>query len=936
MRTVLLALGLSTAVGLAAAHGAPAAKDGADDPFYKGLQERGLKSLMEFYLKQESAAGGQAQSESKLMLAALEVKKAAQGKTIGERDAIFKKAYGLYLEAIADMQADLGKVPADKWQEQATLRQKIIQTRMSLANTIFGQWLRTDLDLLEVTDRRGGDRKRATEQLEKAKTQFTTALQETNQWLSEIDRLQGADRDRLVNAGYEARLRSTRREAEYNDAWVRYYYAWLLPKDYKAPAGERSRSDLLRDAIGTFETYTKFDDKVTAKWFAYLVIGLAHRELGEYENALTALQQAGGPNAPEVLKIRVIFERALVLLKKGDFKGARKAIDDGRQLFGEAKFNQNTYGLGIPLLEAESYVRQAKADSNEDLRKKGVEIFQTVSARGGAWTVAVGGLLNDLLGIQAKPEDMEPIQLWILAGQTLEDAQKDKKEGHAKDAKEKFAKAADLYKVYSTKVKPDHPNYAEALYTMGACLVELGRGDEAVDAFRQVAEDFPKYKFAKYAAGLVVSITGTVFDKGQTEENRQKYEDALKWYVEKWLEADPDQRYFYALILYRGKKYPEAAAEFRKVPDASEYYVDARYWVTLCRLESFREKTVPTRDPKVIIPEAREVAKELRDFAAYALKAKGLAAEKQKTVRDWALAALVTAVDIYLYPEVGLPEDALAVLAQVEKDFELPDAMRGKILKQRIDALQRLNRLAEAQQVLDQYLAVAPKDEVGPVLRGLFGAVIEDVKRLVGIDREAARAKVAGAEKVGERLRKWLEANGGETKTAQIENVRFDLAALYMAIEDYERALTLYEEIIGTAFPPPEPLKIDGIRGLAFCYEAKADASRDAAQAAEAKAAASRYAAQAAVYYDKALNYWRLLREVEESGVTGEKDKQPLWLYRYHVYYCTFKLGKKAEVKEGLSSLEITSKPVPLGGNDPVLQKKFTDLKIEVMAAGRK
>jgi len=201
------------------------------------------------------------------------------------------------------------------------------------------------------------------------------------------------------------------------------------------------------------------------------------------------------------------------------------------------------------------------------------------------------------------------------------------------------------------------------------------------------------------------------------------------------------------------------------------------------------------------------------------------------------------------------------------------------------------------------------------VLRGLFQAVIEDVRRLVGIDKQAAAAKVAGAEKLGERLRKWLETGGGETKATQIENVQYDLAELDMAIADYDRAVGLYEAIVGTAFPPPEPLRIEGIFGLARCYEALADKNRDAKQAE--------------TLYNKAFGYWKLLLDVE-SGTVKDKDVQRIWLYRYHSYRCMAKVGKKDEVREGLKYLEVISKPQPLGGNDPVLQKKFTDLKAEV------
>jgi len=917
-----------------------------EDPFYKGLQDRGLKSLMDAYLKEGASSTptptvgptATAAAGSKLALANQTAQRAQAEKLIGDRENFFKKAAGEYAQAIDEMKVSLAKMAGEKTPEKgkadpkSELRLQIVQTRMTLAGMIFMNWLGPDLDILEVSDRRAGDRNRAAERLKEAKTQFGTALEEASQWLSEIDRLPDAERGKVVNAGYEAKLKNIRREAEFNDAWLRYYYAWILPKDYKPAGGEKTRQQLLKDAISTFQGYTALPDKVSAKWFAYLVIGLCHRELGQYPDSISALNEAGGAKsqAPESLKIRIVFEQALALLRKGDLKEARTVIDNGRGLYGEAKITAVTpYGPALPLLEAESYILESKAkDNNEELKAKGMKIFQEMNARGSAWAVAVGGVLAALVGDAGKPEEMEPILVWNLANKNLNEAQ-------ASKDKAKYEEALRLYKLYCTKVKPEDPNYVGALYSSAACLLTLERSTEAAPVFKDVAERFPKYAYAKNAAVLVLSTLAKAYDQTPTEEVRQQYEDALAWFVGKWFEIDPEQQYFYAFILYKGQKFQQAVEQFRKVPETSEHYIDARYWIPLCRMENFRDKTLATHDAKLILPEARDVTQSLRDFAAYSQTAKVLdpklpedadkeakakaekdKAEKEKTVKEWGRTALLAAADILLYPEMTKNEaqEALKVIDQVEKAYTLTDDEKGQILNLRINAYQKVGELDKALAVLQQFLKGAKPDEAGQVLSGLFEAIVADVKRLIIPDKKAAALKVEAAEKLGDQYIEWLQANGGSDKANMIEQSRYNVSELYLATEDYERALKIYREIVGEAYPPPEPLKVPGVFGLARSYEALGDKAADAKQAEP--------------QYTKAFNYWKVLADAE-SGQGKEKNLGRIWLYRYHMYWCQYKLGKKDEVRAGLKALKIMSNASkePVGGKDILLQRKFTELE---------
>jgi len=908
-RTVCRALCLWAVL---AATATVAAQDG--DPFYRGLQERGLKSLMEAYEKGEGPEAGEADVAARSLAAqaALEAEKAARRQTAAERDPLFEKSRRLYEEAIAEAEETLAKIPADQREARAEQKLQILNWRIGLGKMIFQNWLRNDLDLMEVTDRRAGNRQKATRLLKMAKEQYRTALRGITEWLAEIDR----DTQHKGKYLLQRKLKDLRRDAKYKTAWIIYYHVWGLPEDWEPAEGERSRKDLLNDAITAFQGYTDLPDRVAAKWYAHLVIGLAHRELGKTEEALNAFAAANAAsnNAAdskdaEPLKIRVAFEEALTHLRRGEHKKCREAVENAREFFGKAKLEQNLHGLALPLVEAESYFLEGEAEDNQALKDKGLSIFETVSHREGPWRDIVAVLLMDVAGEETDPEDLDPLPLWSLAGKTYKMAEE------AEDPKQ-LEEAMRLYRIYADKVGGSHANYVAALYNQAACLYQLGRKAEAAQLFYKVAETDPKYKYASEAAKHYVRRRGELYELAKTDENRDLYEEALAWFVAHWLEADPGQRYVYAVTLYQGKKYQEAADQFAKVPTNLENHPDARYWVALCDVDFFLEKVVGSGDEALILSRARRAAQGLIDFAAYATQVEGLGKEKKEQLLDWAEEAHFRAADLYMYPGVELPADALQILDAMEKKFTLGKEMRGRALKLRIDVLQKLGRLDDALQVLDKFLDAAKPEEVGPVLRGLFRAMIDDVRNLVKRGETAAAAtKVKDAETLGNRLREWLAAGNVENKELEAENVQYDLAELYLAVGDYSRALGIYLEIGGPKPEEQEPVKIDCVYGMARCYQGLGQQAPSAEQAKQ--------------HFERAMELWRIMLELEE--VKGRRaDQERLWEFRYEVFECRYRLGERKEVWEGLDALEILNPP--LGGKDPLLQRRFRELRAKAKA----
>jgi tetratricopeptide (TPR) repeat protein len=921
-------------LGGAIAWGAAAPPASEDDVFYGGLEARKLSSLMEAYLKAKSAAQATptpgttpavGAGSNALALANVEYQKALQAKIIGDRDTAFKKAKQYYEQAIAEATQAMKAIPGDKTADRFNARLAVLKIRKTLADMIFEQWLKTDLDYLQITDRRAGDRQRTIELLKVAGDHYKAALEDSRTWMSELDHMDMRERLKYANT-IERQVKSTQREAQYSSDWITYYYAWVLPPDYVPAEKERSRKQMLDDAITAFMAYTKMPDRVSAKWYAHLVIGMAYRELSKFDEALQSLAIADttkitNPVEADRLKIRVAYERALTVLRQGKKEEARKVIEEAHKTFKE-KLDNDIFGIAMNFVEAESYVLEGADKNDPAIRKKGFDILRQMYNRPAPFPTIVEQVTKVLGGgggtgteTGTTPED--PFAIWIEAQAKLAEGEQ-KVQTDPKAAGDACKRAADLFKLYAEKAGPKDPKYPDAVYFQAACLLKMGQKAEAAAGFQKVADEFPKYQYAAASSRYTISIRGELYEKGATEENRQGYEDALKWFVAKWIESDPDQIYYYGLILNRGKKYTEAAEAFSKVADKSPLYPDSRYWIPVCRLEHFREKIVPSRDKQLAISTAVQVSRDLLAYVDYAfsMKGKGLPPEKESQLIDWAEAACINAAEVFLYPEVELFDRALPILADTEKKFpSLDNVARGRILKLRIEAYQKLGKLKEANDTLNEFLKVAKADEIGPVLGGLFRAMTEDVRAMVARNTKEslalATSQVDQAKALGESLRDWLNKSALADKAVQIENNRYSLAELYLAVGRHQDALAIYQEIGGMKpheVAKGQAIKEDCVYGQARAHEGLGETAPDAAQGK--------------AHFETAIDMWRVLMEI--ASADRGADQARLWECRYHLYYCKFKLGAKQEVVDALKTLKIMQPP--LGGKDPAMQSKFLQL----------
>jgi hypothetical protein len=328
-RVVILTVGVLAAVGLVL----PAPVRAASDDFYQGLEKRGLKTLMEAYLKQQGEAIAEGTGEDlglpgqkQMDLAKLAVQQARRAENMAARDRAFQQARQLYEQAIQARTKAFSAIPADQLTKQNEALYRVVEARLALANMVFQDWLTTDLNLLEMTQRHGGNRQRAIELLILATDLYAATVEGCETWLMNLDMLPGDDYSRFTNLGNRRKVRDASRQARYFNAWAQYYLGWLLPQDYQPPEGRRNRSEILNDAITAFMPYADTDrDSNANKWYARLGIGMAHRELGEHDKALQQMAMVNPPPAREGapgdeswkpdVRIRTAYEKAVDELK---------------------------------------------------------------------------------------------------------------------------------------------------------------------------------------------------------------------------------------------------------------------------------------------------------------------------------------------------------------------------------------------------------------------------------------------------------------------------------------------------------------------------------------------------------------------------------------------------------------------------------------------
>ncbi|NIA21836.1 MAG: hypothetical protein GWP05_07715, partial [Anaerolineaceae bacterium] len=183
IRRTIISVAL-VAVLVLAAESALAQGSGKDEAFGRGLQKRGLLRLMEQFLEDRMAAGGDVVL-LKEQQAGLYVMRALQSGDENERDRLFGKAKARYREVIAALSRR--KESQTRTRDKDALRYRVLELKLKLAELIWQKEAFNSLNYLELTNKQRGDREKVARLMREATTLFTEINTEATAWNKEME-----------------------------------------------------------------------------------------------------------------------------------------------------------------------------------------------------------------------------------------------------------------------------------------------------------------------------------------------------------------------------------------------------------------------------------------------------------------------------------------------------------------------------------------------------------------------------------------------------------------------------------------------------------------------------------------------------------------------------------------------------------------------------
>ena len=271
------------------------------------------------------------------------------------------------------------------------------------------------------------------------------------------------------------------------------------------------------------------------------------------------------------------------------------------------------------------------------------------------------------------------------------------------------------------------PKDAQAHHLLGTALVTQGAIDDAVEEFRYAVELDPKR-------------SGAAAELGDALRRRGDYEDALEW-VDLAIGLKPDSVYAVGTrgqVLLRLNRRDEAVAELRRAAELAGEAIPG--WLVLELAAALEDEATPKAREEALTYLDRHLASNPGDAQMLADKAdllrlldrpaEGLDAAEEaltaaRAANDDATAGGILGTKSNLLIDLYRPEEALAAADEALACAATEESARNFARSGRIRALVALNRHAEAMEEVDQYVAAAPEDPWGLLIRA---AILTDYR----------------------------------------------------------------------------------------------------------------------------------------------------------------------------------------------------------------
>ncbi len=694
---------------------------------------------------------------------------------------------------------------------------------------------------------RGGskdDRRQLLAITRQATEAFDGLLREIDQWNQKLQTLGEAELRKLQNAGEIQRYRTLELQSRYFASWARFYRALATP-----PGEQRSK---MLEGIITYFTVEKKEWIETAhkesgvQCQSLLLLGMTYRLAGKAEQAMQALSQAvktveGLTDPAERRSLQWVahlgrMERVKVLRDAGQYDKALTSIESIQK--GLADEPQSlSIELAAALLEGSIYRKQAE----EALKTKDRAKHDALMARSRQPLIALANRrprakaqiyasLYPLLGKDPDPKKLGPFDQSVLIAGLLTDAasvqqkidqltrqggekpsgaqakQLDQLRGRRNDILGRAIATCELLLADTSKLaKQLHP---EAMFNLGVCHFQQGGSLKAVETFTSLVDAHPSFERAKDAALYAVQIAAEMNrDPANSDrpEVRNAFIAALEALTQRFGDT-PEARYwrFYlANTLELAGKTARAAEQYAQVEPSHENYLDARYYrvnglMRLLEAAAGRKDA----DEQKVRRQAAELILEARSCASLITKGlEGVEAEdRRRELEQSAGDALLMAAQVANDPGAGPPdyEQTLKILDGFESRFGSYRGLIGRAMRLKIVALQGLDRLDQARQLIPDYVKRDPEN-AGATLSALLASMQREVERARQRNQPEAARKAAGeAVELAKWLHQWAIDNRSQLKPGEVFSIGVQYAQACLDAGRNQQALELFQQCYET------------------------------------------------------------------------------------------------------------------------------------------
>ena len=636
-----------------------------------------------------------------------------------------------------------------------------------------------------------------------------------------IDNLSVRDFERLERSGYVEALDRWEPQVEYLYLWASFYDA--LPRPDGDPLRARRLHEVLEGLSAQRHLWETPQERNSAQAPTLLLAGMAQRLLNDHAAARSRFEQvlqaarrvedtAAGADVAWAVNLAWLervrnerdagdYERALTLLEQFKAQVVPKAAD------------QEALNLVAALLERSVYRAQAQRaaarDRTSDARRYlrlSWEPLARLVRRSPAQRDEAYATLRDLLEPEMAPEQLDPLEQCALLAGLLYDASR----AGGDSAQTGSAKARILeqalevgHRFVDTASPGAEAMLPEVLFNLGVAQYQRGRAARAATHFIKIAREYPDFIQAQQAAVLAVEVTAEQYhaQPAARDEALQQHLAALEILVLKYADIAAAQywRFYYGQALEETGRFDVAAYQYALVRPAHEQYLESRFFRVRALARALRERAQQQPNQVVDIRRlATDIGEERHEFEAKArthlrTEQDGARAARLKRMRA---RALVLVAELQLLPQINQPGLALELLRDFEGEYAREPALLGRVLRVRLLAFEHSNQLDEATRALPEYIALDPEG-AGATLQELYLALADEARRLraAGQENEATR-KAQAALIVARQFDSWSSQHAPPATEEQLRALAVQLAEACLVAGVWEEAHTRFARFL--------------------------------------------------------------------------------------------------------------------------------------------